>query len=307
MPSPRHLLLFQPTRVLRASHTQHLRKPSLNLTILSRRTCLQQRCYASSKPSLSPKGAAAAAAADKGNNKVEEELKRLAMEAAWRRKDDTRLVNVLVYHAGTARTTFLALLKVTSLFVGAFFCGIVVPAYVTSEKPYVDTVQMLACGLIPPVFVAMSTAAFVTHIHVRVPQRLVSQGQASLINAAAAAGRSRKGLASGGDSVLPPDTIVVLTTMSLIAKPRRTALPLRELKPSVRRFGLVNYVREQPAASAAEDAAKRKWYHWRPVKQFYVQAVRPVKKVRYEAPKKDMVQRWLWAHIQERLEKGNIS
>lgn len=292
MPSPRPLLLFQPARMFRASHNHHLRihipstgrQPASLYLTLPRRTCLQQRCYAS-QPTKS--------------NKVEEELKRLAMEAAWRRSDDTRPVNVLIYHAGTARTTFLALLKVTSLFVGAFFCGIVVPAYVTSDKPYVDTAQMLACGLIPPVFVAISTAAFVTHIHVRVPQRLVSQGPSSLL----AAGR-RKGAA---DSALSPDTTVVLTTMSLIAKPRRTAFPLRELEPSRRRFGLVNYVRDQPAASVVEDAARRKWYHWRPVKQFYVQEARPVRKVRYEEPKKNAVQGWLWEHIRERLEKGRIS
>lgn len=41
---------------------------------------------------------------------------------------------LLIYHAGTGRITFLAMVKVTTLFLGAFFTFIVVPGYVKAEK-----------------------------------------------------------------------------------------------------------------------------------------------------------------------------
>lgn len=42
---------------------------------------------------------------------------------------------LIIYHGGTGRTTFMAMLKITTLFLGAFFCGIVAPSYVKAEKP----------------------------------------------------------------------------------------------------------------------------------------------------------------------------
>lgn len=42
---------------------------------------------------------------------------------------------LLIYHAGTGRITFLAMVKVTTLFLGAFFTFIVVPGYIKAEKP----------------------------------------------------------------------------------------------------------------------------------------------------------------------------
>lgn len=47
---------------------------------------------------------------------------------------------LLIYHAGTGRITFLAMVKVTTLFLGAFFTFIVVPGYVKAEKPEWETV-----------------------------------------------------------------------------------------------------------------------------------------------------------------------
>lgn len=46
---------------------------------------------------------------------------------------------VIIYHAGTGRTTFLAMLKLTSLFIGAFFCFIAVPTYIKADKPPEET------------------------------------------------------------------------------------------------------------------------------------------------------------------------
>lgn len=42
---------------------------------------------------------------------------------------------LLIYHAGTPRTTFLACLKVTTLFGLAFFTFLVAPAYIVASKP----------------------------------------------------------------------------------------------------------------------------------------------------------------------------
>lgn len=45
---------------------------------------------------------------------------------------------LIIYHAGTGRITFLAMLKLTSLLLGAFFTFLVVPSYVKAEKPMAE-------------------------------------------------------------------------------------------------------------------------------------------------------------------------
>lgn len=186
----------------------------------------------------------------------------------------------------------------TSLLAGAFFLLLVCPAYIAKGYPPVDTAQMLCLGLTPAVFVALTTAPFVTHVHIRAPPSVVSH-RAALERWVAGKG--------GKEGVLAGQSTVTLTTMSLIAKPRTSAMPLSELVARKRRFGLVNYVREQPADAAAKDAAARKWYHWRPVTNFYVQEGRPgqPRKVRYQAPKADRVEWWIWEAVQQRLAKSN--
>lgn len=58
---------------------------------------------------------------------------------------------VLIYHAGTGRTTFLAMLKVTTLFIGAFFCCVAIPSYIQADKPIEETVKSTAHSLtLPP-------------------------------------------------------------------------------------------------------------------------------------------------------------
>lgn len=46
---------------------------------------------------------------------------------------------LLIYHAGTGKTTFMSMFKVTTLFVTAFFCFIAVPAYVKADKAPQET------------------------------------------------------------------------------------------------------------------------------------------------------------------------
>lgn len=42
---------------------------------------------------------------------------------------------LLIYHAGTGRTTFLACLKVTTIFSFAFFTFVAAPGYLASGEP----------------------------------------------------------------------------------------------------------------------------------------------------------------------------
>ena len=200
---------------------------------------------------------------------------------------------VLVFHAGTTRITFLALIKVTSLLIGAFFIGIVTPTYVRSDKPLSDTAQVLLCGLMPPVFVAFVTAPFVTHVHVHLP---------------AQARASKTHLERFVRSGMFPSTHVSLTTMSFIAKPRSTTIPAGDLIPTSRRFGIVNYVRRDGTA-LEEERQRRKWYMFKPVTNFYVQEGRPgeVRQVRYQAKKVDRVQWWIWETIKEKLAARGIA
>ncbi|KFH44430.1 hypothetical protein ACRE_047940 [Hapsidospora chrysogenum ATCC 11550] len=238
----------------------------------------EHRCYAqpTSKPS-----------------RIEEELKRLAREAANNPKDKKLPEKVLVFHAGTTRITFLALIKVTSLLIGAFFVGIVTPTYVRSDKPLSDTAQVLLCGLMPPVFVAFVTAPFVTHVHVHLP---------------AQARASKTHLERFVRSGMSPSTHLSLTTMSFIAKPRSTTIPAGDLIPTSRRFGIVNYVRRDGTA-LEEERLRRKWYMFKPVTNFYVQEGRPgeVRQVRYQAKKVDRVQWWIWETIKEKLAARGIA
>ncbi|CAG9988380.1 unnamed protein product [Clonostachys byssicola] len=221
-------------------------------------------------------------------SRAEQEIKRLAKAAASNTKEHALPARVLIFHAGTARTTFIALLKVTSLFIGAFFCGIVVPTYIKSEKPVWDTAQVLLCGIVPPIFVAFTTASFVTHVHVNLP----SQARAS-----------KTVLERFIRSEMPPSTKVTLTTMSFIAKPRQSTMAAGDLLPAKRRFGLINYIRRPD--SAAQENANRKWYMWRAVDKFYIQEGRPgqPRKVRYQTPKPDLVQWWIWEAIQQKIAK----
>lgn len=43
--------------------------------------------------------------------------------------------NLVIYHAGTGRTTFIACLKLTTIFVFVFFGLVVTPAYLKSDHP----------------------------------------------------------------------------------------------------------------------------------------------------------------------------
>jgi hypothetical protein len=197
-------------------------------------------------------------------------------------------VTKLIYHAGTPRILFLAFGKLTSLLAGAFFLLLVGPAYVKAGHPPLDTLTTVGLGLVPAFFIAFTTAPFVTHVYLRIPGNVVT-------------GSNKTALKRFVESGLESSTQITLTTMSLFAKPRHTTVPLGELVPCRRRLGLVNYAREQSAASRAKEAKARKWYHWRPVREFFVMELRAPTRVRYQERKTDQVERWIWTAVEGKL------
>ncbi|KAM5355189.1 hypothetical protein ACJ41O_001835 [Fusarium nematophilum] len=257
---PRHTAAFQPLpfpRSLRRSLQKSLHQSS-------------QRCYAQPASSSPQK-----------TSRVEDELKRQARAASKAGKEYELPERLIIYHAGTGRTTFLAMVKITTLFLGAFFCFIVAPSYIKAEKPEWETASVVLCGIIPIFFVAYTTSPFVTHIHVHLPPYA----------------RTSRAILERFVRTLPPSTPLTLTTMSAISKPRYSSLQAGDLEPARRRLGLVNYVRD-----TAEENTKRRWYMFRAVGRFYVQDKRPRVRVRYEK-KKDKVDGWIWDAIKERIDK----
>ncbi|EXU98729.1 hypothetical protein X797_008204, partial [Metarhizium robertsii] len=87
-----------------------LSSPHLRLT----RPPSQLRSFASNQPSKSSSEAA----------------KRQAKSAAQNIPE-----RILIYHAGTGRIAFLAVLKLTSLLLGAFFTLLAAPSYFRAGKP----------------------------------------------------------------------------------------------------------------------------------------------------------------------------
>ncbi|KAM3540523.1 hypothetical protein ARSEF1564_006553 [Beauveria bassiana] len=193
---------------------------------------------------------------------------------------------LLIYHAGTGRTTFLAMLKVTTLFIGAFFCFVAVPSYISADKPVSETVKIALCGVIPFFFVTYTTAPFVTHLYIHLP---------------VSARTSRAALERFVRAALPPSARLTATTMSAIGKPRYSTLCAGDLRPVKRRFGLVNYARD----AGAENRGRR-WYELPAVRQFHVPeggsgggGTAKDKMVRKEGRR--LVEPWIWDVIKEKI------
>ncbi|KAI1077656.1 hypothetical protein F5B20DRAFT_550901 [Whalleya microplaca] len=155
-----------------------------------------------------------------------------------------------VYHAGTARGTFLACLKLSTLFIFVFFGFVVTPAYYNEGGLSLTVLRTTLAAIVPMVFVAYATSPFVAFIHLRLPP-FARQSEDML----------RRFVKS-----IPPQTELDITTMSFIAKPRTSKVMLSELKPVNRRFGIVNLARDTTAENAT-----REWYRFRAVGNFNVQ------------------------------------
>ncbi|KAJ6784246.1 hypothetical protein PWT90_09573 [Aphanocladium album] len=191
---------------------------------------------------------------------------------------------ILIYHAGTGRTTFLAMLKVTTLFIGAFFCCVAIPSYIKADKPVEETAKIALCGVVPFLFVTYTTSPFVTHMHIHLP---------------AAARTSRAVLERFVRAGMPPSTPVTVTTMSAIGKPRYSTMQAGDFVPARQRFGLVNYTRN----TAAENAS-RKWYELRAVSRFHVPDA-GVKVSKAKKGERNLVEPWIWDVIKEKVAKRN--
>ncbi|KAG5989412.1 hypothetical protein E4U54_004344 [Claviceps lovelessii] len=185
---------------------------------------------------------------------------------------------LIIYHAGTGRVAFLAMLKLTSLLLGAFFVLLVVPSYVMAEKPMAQTAAVAMAGVAPILFMSYTTAPLVTHIHVHLPP----------------GARASRALLERFVAAMPASTRLTFTTMSLIGKPRYSSVAVGDLRPvQGRRLGLVNYVRD-----TGDENATRKWYMYRAVGGFYVQGG-PEKGKRYG--RKGKVDGWIWDAVRQKV------
>lgn len=45
---------------------------------------------------------------------------------------------LVIYHAGTGRVLYLAVLKLTTIVLSAIFCGVLVPAYISDGRPWLE-------------------------------------------------------------------------------------------------------------------------------------------------------------------------
>ncbi|KAL8417816.1 hypothetical protein RB594_001445 [Gaeumannomyces avenae] len=152
---------------------------------------------------------------------------------------------LLIYHGSTARITFLACLRLGTLFICVFFCLAVAPAYLRDPsgggEALLKAGAALLSGLVPFVFVYLSTAPFVAFIHLPLPPFA----------------RQSKELLKRFVASVPETTSLEITTISLIGKPRVTRVSVASMVPTSQRFGLVNYVVRPPPAAPARSSLNR--------------------------------------------------
>ncbi|OAA63721.1 hypothetical protein SPI_03884 [Niveomyces insectorum RCEF 264] len=162
---------------------------------------------------------------------------------------------LLVYHAGTPRTTFLACLKVTTLFGLAFFTFLVAPAYVAAGKPWWQVVGVAVCGLVPFAVVAYTSSPFVVFVHLRLPTYARHPDRDLL----------RRFVRSA-----PAATLLDVTTMNLVGRPRLTTVAVGDLAPAHERLRIVNLVRKgQPSAPSTVTTMLRfPWVRLPPLMRF---------------------------------------
>ncbi|KAK7962231.1 uncharacterized protein PG986_003056 [Apiospora aurea] len=158
-----------------------------------------------------------------------------------------------IYHAGTGRVTFLACLKLSTIFVFAFFGFVVTPTYIEKTGWGDTTLRTVAAAVGPLLIVGYLTSPFVSFMHLRLPPfaRVSEETLRSFVKRLPAQAQT---------------TELDITTMSAIAKPRVSKVKLSELRPANQRLGIVNYVRDTTAENAT-----RKWYNFRAVGKFNVQ------------------------------------
>ncbi|KAI1392908.1 uncharacterized protein F4822DRAFT_146122 [Hypoxylon trugodes] len=188
-----------------------------------------------------------------------------------------------VYHAGTGKVTFLACLKISTLFIFVFFGFVVTPAYYDREGFSPTVLRTTLSALIPLLYVAYTTTPFVSFIHMRLPP-FARQSEDMLR-------RYIRSLSQPQTQTQKPTSTpnLEITTMSFIAKPRISVVNISELRPTKQRMGIVNLVRDTTSENAT-----RPWYKFRAVGAFNAQG-NTVKRVP-----------WVWESILGMVEKQRV-
>jgi hypothetical protein len=180
---------------------------------------------------------------------------------------------LIIYHAGTgsestlprrqpiptvantpAETTFLACLKVITLFVFGFFDMIMMPAYLAGSEPLLE-----AAGGMFPLAIPIPSSPSLPHCNKTTPHsRPLRPHPRALRRLAHGPLRGRHPHAPAALRALvartaPPNTRFDVTTITLINKPRVSSIVLSDLRPESGRFGMVDYVRDTKVADAKTD------------------------------------------------------
>ncbi|KAK4178639.1 hypothetical protein QBC36DRAFT_208845, partial [Triangularia setosa] len=175
---------------------------------------------------------------------------------------------LMIYHAGTGKTTFLGTLRFATLLLFAGFGLVLTPHYVKSGAPIQYPLASLACGLIPLLYVGYFTTPFVTFIHLRLPP--YARWSTPILQRFAKSA--------------PPNTQIDITTLSLTGTPRHSSMMLSDLKPTKQRFEMVNFTRDTKGLND-----KRSWWRWRAVGRFNIQ----------EGNEKNCRAGWVWRDVAE--------
>lgn len=125
---------------------------------------------------------------------------------------------------------------------------------------------MLA-GMTPLAIVQFTTSPIVASVHLRLPQYA----------------RASREILTRFAKHVPGETVVNVTTLNAIGKPRLSTMKVSDLRPAKKRFGLVNYVRDTRAENAT-----RKWWMFRAVGNF-----------RIEPGSRHAKEAWVWGEVAE--------
>ncbi|OOQ84867.1 hypothetical protein PEBR_28602 [Penicillium brasilianum] len=152
---------------------------------------------------------------------------------------------ILVYYGGTGRSMFLGVLRVTTILLFGGACLIIAPSCYNEENAWYITPLVIAGGALPMLFVAYTSAPYVSFIHLTLP----------------AFARKSRETALHYAKDLPPTTPLILTTTRFNAIPRQTAVRLGDIVPDKSPFRPVTFRNVNPAP--------RSWWMGRPTTQFF--------------------------------------
>jgi len=157
---------------------------------------------------------------------------------------------LLVYHAGTGRIVFIGCLKVTTIFVFAFFTFAAFPYLLNDpNQPVWVPPAVLVCGILPLLIVRRTTAPFITYVHLRLP----------------AYARQSRSLLERYAKNLSRDAELDITTMTGLGRSRVQRMPVSTLAPvsNPRFLGIENFSRDTTSLNL-----KRRWWSGRAIPRF---------------------------------------